>query len=231
MTASSPYIMLMASLPPLGDLFGQNQTPLTEIQLRHRLKFLTDQDSKTLSQIEQLVRRSKQPTEWTDAQIVESAKALFDHLSSNTLKQAVEFVVSLRTIVAALRRRKLGENSPPKQTDWGYSPWIQRIERHWTEPDFGLGTVVPWVSKARRLWDDDDSVELERLILVESWKQFGRLSNGHYFDFAAVVLYVLRWSLINRRVNYDRETAQKRFNSLIDDGIGNFDQLFSNKTT
>jgi len=223
--------MLMASLPPLGDLFGQNQTPLTEIQLRHRLKFLTDQDSKTLSQIEQLVRRSKQPAEWTDAQIVESAKALFDHLSSNTLKQAVEFVVSLRTIVAALRRRKLGENSPPKQTDWGYSPWIQRIERHWTEPDFGLGTVVPWVSKARRLWDDDDSVELERLILVESWKQFGRLSNGHYFDFAAVVLYVLRWSLINRRVNYDRETAQKRFNSLIDDGIGNFDQLFSNKTT
>ena len=158
--------MLMASLPPLGDLFGQNQTPLTEIQLRHRLKFLTDQDSKTLSQIEQLVRRSKQPAEWTDAQIVESAKALFDHLSSNTLKQAVEFVVSLRTIVAALRRRKLGENSPPKQTDWGYSPWIQRIERHWTEPDFGLGTVVPWVSEARRLWDDDDSVELERLILV-----------------------------------------------------------------
>ena len=223
--------MLMASLPPLGDLFGQNQTPLTETQLRHRLRFLTDEDSKTLSQIEQLVRRSKQPAEWTDAQIVGSSKALIGQLRSNTLKQAVEFVVSLRTIVAALRRRKLGENSPPKQSDWGYSPWLQRIERHWTEPDFGLGTIVPWVSKARRLWDDDDSVELERLILVESWKQFGRLSNGHYFDFAAVVLYVLRWSLINRRVNYDRETAQKRFNSLIDDGIGNFDQLFSNKTT
>jgi hypothetical protein len=231
MSASPPYIMLMASLPPLGDLFGQNQTPLTEIQLRHRLRFLTDQDSKTLSQIEQLVRRSKQPAEWTDAQIVGSSKALLHHLRSNTLKQAVEFVVNLRTIVAALRRRRLGENSPPKQSDWGCSPWIQRIERHWTEPDFGLGTVVPWVSKARRLWDDDDSVELERLMLVESWKQFGRLSNGHYFDFAAVVLYVLRWSLINRRVNYDRETAQKRFNSLIDDGIGNFDQLFSNKTS
>jgi hypothetical protein len=231
MSASPPYIMLMASLPPLGDLLGQNQTPLTEIQLRHRLRFLTDQDSKTLSQIEQLVRRSKQPVEWTDAQIVGSSKALLHHLRSNTLKQAVEFVVNLRTIVAALRRRRLGENSPPKQSDWGYSPWIQRIERHWTEPDFGLGTVVPWVSKARRLWDDDDSVELERLMLVESWKQFGRLSNGHYFDFAAVVLYVLRWSLINRRVNYDRETAQKRFNSLIDDGIGNFDQLFSNKTS
>jgi hypothetical protein len=229
MTASSPYIMLMASLPPLGDLFGQNQTPLTEIQLRHRLRFLTDQDSKTLSQIEQLVRRSKQPAEWTDAQIVGSTKALLHHLRSNTLKQAVEFVVNLRTIVAALRRRKLGENSPPKQSDWGYSPWIKRIERHWTEPDFGLGSAVHWLPEAGRLWDNDDSVELERLILVESWKQFSRLSNGHYFDFAAVVLYVLRWSLINRRVNYDRETAQKRFNSLIDDGIGNFDQLFSNK--
>jgi hypothetical protein len=230
MTVSSPYIMLMASLPPLGDLFGQQQTPLTEIQLRHRLRFLTDQDSKTLSEIEQLVRRSKQPAEWTDAQIVKSTKALLAHLKSRTLKQAVEFVINLRTIVAALRRRRLGENSPPAQSDWGYSPWIKRIERHWAEPDFGLGTTVPWLPEARRFWDDDDSVELERVILVESWKQFSRLSNGHYFDFPAVVLYVLRWSLINRRVNYDREIAQKRFNSLIDDGIANFDQLFAERT-
>ncbi len=222
--------MLMASLPPLGDLFGQQQTPLTEVQLQHRLRYLIAEDSKTLSQIEQLVRRSKQPAEWTDAQIVGSTKALLDHLKSNTLKQAVEFVINLRTIVAALRRRRLGENSPPK-SEWGFSPWIKRIERHWTEPDFGLGSAVHWLPEARRLWDGDDSVELERLILVQSWKQFSRLSNGHYFDFPAVVLYVLRWSLINRRVNYDRENAQKRFNSLIDDGIANFDQLFSNKTT
>lgn len=230
MPASSRYIILMSSLPPLGDLFGQQQTPLTEIQLRHRLRFLTDQDSKILSQIEQLVRRSKQPAEWTDGQIVQSTKALLPQLKSGTLKQAVEFVINLRTIVAALRRRRLGQNSPPAQSDWGYSPWIKRIERHWTEPDFGLGLAVPWLPEARRLWDEDDSVELERVILVESWKKFSRLSNGHYFDFPAVVLYVLRWSLINRRVNYDREIAQKRFNSLIDDGIGNFDQLFPERT-
>jgi hypothetical protein len=223
--------MLMASLPPLGDLFGQQQTPLTEIQLQHRLRFLKEQDNKTLARIEQLVRRSKQPADWTDAQIVLSTRDLLAHLRSRTLKQAVEFVINLRTIVAALRRRRLGENAPPKQSDWGYSPWIRRIERHWTEPDFGLGSVVPWVPEARRLWDDDDSVELERLILVQSWKQFSRLSNGHYFDFPAVVLYVLRWSLINRRVNYDRELAHKRFNSLIDDGIGKFNQLFSERTT
>jgi hypothetical protein len=223
--------MLMASLPPLGDLFGQQQTPLTELQLQHRLRFLTEEDSRTLSHIEQLVRRSKQPADWTDAQIVLSAKALFAQLRSRTLKQAVEFVINLRTIVAALRRRRLGENSPPAQSNWGYSPWIKRIERHWSEPDFGLGSAVPWLPEARRLWDDDDSVELERLILVESWKQFSRLSNGHYFDLPAVVLYVLRWSLINRRVNYDREIAHKRFNSLIDDGIGKFNQLFSERTT
>jgi hypothetical protein len=32
-------------------------------------------------------------------------------------------------------------------------------------------------------------------------------------------------------VNYDREIAQKRFNSLIEDGIANFDQLFAKRTT
>ncbi len=218
--------MLMASLPPLGDLFGQQQTPLTDIQLRRRLRFLTEQDSKTLSEIEQLVRRSRQPADWTDAQIVRSTKALLAHLKSRTLKQAVEFVISLRTIVAALRRRKLGQKSPPLHSDWGYSPWIKRIESHWTEPDFGLGSAVPWLPEARRLWDEDDSVELERLILVESWKRFTRLSEGHYFDFPAVVLYVLRLSLINRRVNYDRDIALKRFNAFIDDGIGDFKKLF-----
>ena len=172
-----------------------------------------------------------EPAEWSDAQIVKSTKALLPHLESGTLKQAVEFVINLRTIVAALRRRRLGQNSPPAKSDWGYSPWIKRIERHWTEPDFGLGSAVHWLPEARRLWDDDDSVGLERLILVESWKQFSRLSNGHYFDFPAVVLYVLRWSLINRRVNYDREIAHERFNSLIDDGIGNFAQLFAERKT
>src|SRR5260370_18853882 len=196
MTVSSPYIMLLGSLPPLGDLFGQQQTPLTEIQLRHRLKYLTGQDSKTLPEIDQVVRRSKQTAEWTDGQIVKSTKALLPHLKSGTLRQAVEFVINLRTIVAALRRRRLGENSPPAKSDWGYSPWIKRIERHWTEPDFGLGSAVHWLPEATRLWDDDDSVELERLILVESWKQLSCLSHGHYFDFTAVGLYLLSLRLL-----------------------------------
>jgi AraC-like DNA-binding protein len=151
-------------------------------------------------------------------------------LKSNTLKQVVEFVLNLRTIVAALRRRRRGENSPPSQSEWGYSPWLKRIERHWGEPDFGLAAVVPWVSEARRLWDNEDSTELERLVLAESWKQFSRLSSGRYFDFAAVVLYVLRWSLINRRVNYDAQTAQKNFNSLVDVGYSYFRQAFKAQT-
>src|SRR5260221_965037 len=113
MTASSPYTMLMASLPPLGDLFGQQQTPLTEVQLQHRLKFLTDQDSKTLSQIEQLVRRSKQPAGWSDGGIVKSTKDLLPHLESGTFKQTVEFLIKLRKNLAALRPRRLCVKLPP----------------------------------------------------------------------------------------------------------------------
>ena len=229
MITDPPYVILMSSLPPLGDLFGQQETPITELQLRHRLKYLSEADNKSLQQIEQLVRRSKQPRDWSDEQIVHYAKALLKNLREKSLRQAVEFVISLRTILSALRRRRLGQASPPAQGDWGYGPWLSRLERHWGEPDFSLGAAVPWLPEARKLWDDDDSVGMERLILSESWKQFGRLSHGHYFDFPAVVLYVLRWSLINRRVNYDREIAQKRFNTLIDHAIGNFDQLFTEK--
>jgi hypothetical protein len=222
--------MLMASLPPLGDLFDQQQTPLSELKLQQRLKLLTEQDRTTLARIEQLLRRSKQPKEWTDAQIVKSAKVLVNDLKSPALKEAVEFVMNVRTIGVAFRRRRLGQNAPPPERNWGYSRWIKRIENHWTEADFGLATLIPWIPQAVRLWDTGDPIELERFVLVEAWKQFSRLSQGHYFDFPAVVLYVLRWSLINRRVNYNRDIALKRFKELINDGIGNFRELFPART-
>lgn len=223
---ASPYILLMASLPPLGDLFGHQPAAASELQLQRRLRYLSPEDRVTLARIEQVLRRSKQPKGWTDAQIVRSARALVNDLKSPALKEAVLLVMDVRTIGVAFRRRKLGQNTPPAEPDWGYSRWLRRIERHWNEPDFGLGGFVPLMAQARQLFDGDDPAELERLILGEFWKRFTRLSQGHYFDFPAVVLYVLRWSLLDRRAAYNRENALKRFNSLINDGIGNFKELF-----
>jgi hypothetical protein len=221
----SPYVMLMASLPPLGDLFGHQQPP-SELQIKRRFRFLSESDKEMLSRIEQLIRRSKQPGGSTDAQIVRSARALVDDLKSPALQEAVQYVMDVRTIGVAYRRRRLGQNTPPTEPDWGYSRWLRRIERHWSEPYFGLRGLFPLVTQGRQLFEGDDPVELERLVLAEFWKRFTRLSQGHYFDFTAVVLYFLRWSLLERRANYTREIALKRFNSLINDGIGNFKKLF-----
>ncbi len=223
--SASQYVMLMASLPPLGDLFGHQQPP-SELQIKRRFRFLTESDRDLLSRIEKLIRRSKQPRGWTDVQIVRSARALVDELKSPALKEAVQYVMDVRTIGVAYRRRRLGQNTPPTEPDWGYSRWLKRIEKHWAEPYFGLKGLVPLITEGRQLLEGDDPGGLERFILAEFWKRFTRLSQGHYFDFTAVVLYFLRWSLIERRANYTREIALKHFNSLIHDGIGNFKELF-----
>jgi len=179
-----------------------------------------------LSRIEQLIRLSNQPKGSTDAEIVRSARALVNDLKSPALKEAVQFVMDVRTIGVAYRRRRLGQKTPPAEPDWGYSRWLKKIENHWGEPYFGLKGLLTWVTPGRQLIEEDDPVGLERLILTEFWRRFTRLSQGHYFDFTAVVLYFLRWSLLERRVKYNREIALKRFNSLINDGIGNFKELF-----
>jgi hypothetical protein len=221
------YITLMASLPALGDLFKAQQTPISRIQLEQRLKLLTPEDRAVLQQMENLLRLSNQPLERTDAEMVAMTRHLIDNLHSPVLKELVDQLMEGRTVLAALRRRNRGETAPPADKHWGYGRWVKRIERHWLEPGFRLEKVVPLVTQADRLLKAKDFAELERILMNQLWTTYSRLSQEHYFDFEAVVLYVLRWNLIERRVNFDRDRAVGRFHALVDSAIGTFDRIFA----
>ncbi len=227
MNRKNQYVTLMSSLPALGDLFKAQQTPISRIKLEQRLKLLTPEDRATLQQIENLLRLSNQPLERTDAEMVALTRKLINELHSPLLKELVDQLMENRTILAALRRRSQGETTPPSEKNWGYGRWVKRIERHWSEPGFRLEKIVPWVIQSNHLLNTKDFPELERILLNQLWTAYSRLSEEHYFDFEAVVLYVLRWNLINRRVNFDPDTAVQRFHALVDSAIGEFDQVFA----
>ena len=53
---------------------------------------------------------------------------------------------------------------------WGFGRWVNYIERHWTEPEFHLEVMFPWVSEAYRLLNANDSVALERLQFQVNWQ-------------------------------------------------------------
>ena len=221
------YTTLMASLPYLGELFQAQQTPLSRLKLEERLKLLTEEDDALLQQILDLIHWHYLPLTRTDAEIIAAAERFFQQVKNPLLREVVEFRLELHTIVAALRRRHRGESSPPVGTTWGYGRWVKHIERHWAEPAFRLQGVFPWVLEANQLLLSDESVALQRLLFGYVWHRLSLLGTGHYFDFEAVVLYVLRWDLIDRWVRYDGEAAVERFKHLVDAAIREVDQAFA----
>ena len=221
------YITLMGSLPYLGNLFGKKQTPISRLRLEERLKMLSEQDAILLNQIASLIAWQQQPMERSDAEFVSQAKQFLQEASKPTLRKIVESRLNLRTIIAALRRRHRGESNPPVGQPWGIGPWVNYIERYWSEPGFRLEGMFPWVLEANRLLHANDSVGLERLQFEVNWKMLEQLEARHYFDFEAIVIYLMRWSMVDRWSRYEGEAAVKRFRTLVDSGIEKFTDVFA----
>jgi hypothetical protein len=213
------YITLMTSLPFPGDLFGARQTPLSRIRLEQRLRQLAPEDAALLRRIEDLLQWSHQPLARGDREILARARALMEDLENPLLQALVTYRLEERTLLAGLRRRRRGEPAPDARADWGFGRWVGRMRQHWSEPGFRLERVFPWVLEAHGLLEAGDSLGLERLVMGAAWERLGRLGGGHYFDFEAVVIYVLRWDIIDRWTSYSGPAAARRFERLVEQGL------------
>lgn len=213
--ADQPYITLMASLPAIRFL-SETEPPIVRARLMERLGDLADEDGARLRQLMEVVSWRLIDVAQDDAEFVTRAEALLAGLDSPTLAAALGGQLEMRTIVAALRRRHAGEDAPAAGERWGLGPHLARIRANWNAPDFGLAGLHPWIPAAHAALAAGDAVALERLLLETAWAQQARLAEGHAFDFEAVALYLLRWSLADRWARYDADAAQTRFRGLLD---------------
>lgn len=220
------YYMLMTSLPALPPLFTTSQTPMSRLRLEKRLSLLDEKDAAELSHIEDVMHWDRFPLDMDDSAIVAQAREVIPHVRSGTLRGVVNTRMERRTVVAALRRRALGGARPEPGEVWGYGRWVPRIVRNWGDPDFGMGHEQRWVPRVRGLMESGDSVRLERELMGLGWRTLCRANEAHYFDYEAVVLYVLRWNVIARWTGYDAGHALQRFQGLVDDGVGRFNNIF-----
>jgi hypothetical protein len=219
MSASHRYAMLITSLPYHGALFGARQAPLSRIRLRQRQRLLEEQDRACLRTVANLLEWSRQGMECSDAAFVALAKAELPKLDNAFARELVIWRLELRTVVAALRRRHQGQAAPAGRDGWGYGRWLGHIRRHWNEPQFRLERVYPWLAQARTLLESGDALALERLLLNAVWEHLDRVSEGHYFDFEAVLIYSMRWDLVARWTAYRGEAAVTRFDEMVQDGL------------
>ena len=217
--------MLITSLPNPEALFLARQPPLSRLKLDRRLRALTPQHAATLKQIEQVLGWYQLPISADEEDIVQRARRMLDTIDDAVLRRVIRDRLELRSAVAALRRRAHGGQAPAPGTHWVVGRWVRHMARHWNEPDFHLGTVFDWIREADQLMRRGDALALERLLLNVSYRQLQRAADTHCFDFTAVVIYVLKWDIINRATCHNREAAKRRFAKMTQAGLGDYANL------
>jgi hypothetical protein len=217
------YVQLITSLPSHAPLFSATQTPSSRINLNQRLKMLEADDARTLQQVLSILDWKRHQIERSDADIIQDARKLLPLFENIFVRELVEGRLQYRTLLAAMRRRRRGEEAPERNTPWGYGRWMPKIRAHWHEPHFGLEQVFPWLPEALEHLDSGNALALERLLLGMYWRLLDRLSEGHEFDFEAVLIYVMRWDLVARWTCYQGKAATERFGEMVEAGFQAFD--------
>jgi hypothetical protein len=220
MSESDPYIMLISSLPSPEALFLAKQPPLSRLKLDQRLRVLTPEDAETLQLVEGALDWRLQSITASEQDVIKRAREALSRIENETLQLIVRDRLEVRTCMAALRRRARGEGAPSPDTPWGFGRWVGHMARNWTEATFRLDAVFPWLREADRLMKQDDTYALERLVLEQSYKRLERRAGEHMFDFVAVVIYVLKWNIVDRWGRYNAEAASRRFEDLTRAGLG-----------
>lgn len=213
------YAMLMASLPPhKPDLFATTQTPISQIQLDKRLRWLEARDAEDLNKIQSLLYWSKM-SEISDEDYIAETQSELDAIHNDFFRQVICWRLELRTLVAAMRKRYQGMQSAPEKSALGFGRWTLFIRKNWGQRDFGIGRQLPWLEEVDRLLRSENSLALEKFLLNLVWQHYEQQGNGHYFDFEAVIIYVLRWDVINRWNHYHTQQAMERFSAILDNRL------------
>lgn len=188
---------------------------------------LAPEDAAVLDQALTYFAYERQPVDRTDAQIVAFYRDIMGETDQPTLRAIIDFTVSQRTIMAALRRRHRGLPVPIPGEPWGAGAWVRYIERNWSEANFNLAGVYPWIPECRQLLESEQPLALEKRLMGLSWDYVDRLADGQYFTFDVVLVYVCKWELINRWLSYDERVAATRFEQLLTEVIGERGRIFS----
>jgi hypothetical protein len=212
------YYTLVASLPALPPRLTTARTrrlPINRERLRERLRMLDPPDLEVIQQAEDFLEWHRQPVERTDGEVVAWHRKIVEGPYPRTLKEMVDERLSLRTLMAALRRRHLGRPAPAAGESWGVGPWVRHIEQHWGDPDFKLRPVFPFLPEVRGALERGDALEVERRVMDIAWRKLGHYGERDAFSFDAVLAYRFRWDILGRWLAFDATVAQAEFEALV----------------
>jgi hypothetical protein len=194
-------------------------------RVEERLAYLHEDDLAELTQAEGLVSWHRQPVTRTSDEITEMYDELMATTRNRALRSIVEFRMNMRSVIVALRLKRLGRRAPAGR--WGVGPYTRMIESRWAEPEFGLVAVFPWIPTVQEFLDSGDAMGLEGLLMDQSWRQLSRVADRHPFGFEQVFAFVFKWDILHRWLSYDAEKARESFEELILEVTRDHQDLFA----
>ncbi|CAA0117100.1 Uncharacterised protein [BD1-7 clade bacterium] len=217
--AEYSYVDVITALPHLRDPFHSDQTPISRLQLTKRLSSLDHDDRQKLNSIAKLLYWGQLDIETRDADLIRTAQQLKMNFSGMDFLPQIEWRMDLRFVVACLRYRHEGRSADELDKFSRYSIYAHMVRKQWGKNDFGLSGKFPWVVTAKQMLEDEDAFGLERLLMQTVWKYYDAAWHNHQYDFNAILLYTLRWDLVDRWTSYSHPAAQRRFEKLLQEGI------------
>ena len=224
---AATYYTLVASLPRLVHFERAEWLPLSRKQLDQRLSMLEPEDAAQLRLAEALVQWQRQPITRTTQEMLRGYRLVMERASQPSLREFVDFRMSQRTALVALRRQRRGLGPPASGEIWGVGPWVRRIETRWDRADLGFGDILPWVEEARGLLEAGNATGLERLLMDAVWRQLSRMADPQPFGFEQVLAFVFKWDIVQLWLSYDADAAKTRFQQLIAEVTRDHQQLFA----
>jgi len=208
-------VMLLSSLPALPHFTRARALPISAERLHTRLGMLARDDAESLNRAWEFVRWRRGASAASDAQLVERFERLGDSPGERLVRDCVRPRLEVATVLAALRRRCDGETAAPA-AHWGIGDVATMISRRWSHPDFGLAQRLPWLPRARTLLEQGDFLALERLVAAVAWEQLEVIDRGSTYALRNVIVYLLKWDILDRWLSMDAAHAAARFDWLLE---------------
>jgi len=213
---AEPYITLVSSLPYLPPFEQAERSPITRLRLEQRLHNLDTDDARQLAKAEALVSwRMSLAKPKTDADMVLRSRAAMQDISQAALRDFIEFRIDQQVILAGLRQRNAGYDASALEPISGASRWVRHIAAHWSDPNFKLAAVYPWIGEARGYLDGNNAAALDSLMMRVIWQRLGPIAESNKFGFEAVFAFVFKWDILQAWLARDAAQAKSRFQDLI----------------
>lgn len=218
---SNSYYTLIASLPNLPPHFDVERSPISTLRLKERLAMLEPDDAEILDGWWRFLVWERQPVDVTDDEVVRRCDEMLCEFTHPLARELADEMMDFRTILAALRRRRMEMGPPP-----GVGRYTGHIARFWQRPQFNLGQRFPWINRIEQLLAEDHPMEIQTAIYDLMWDHFSRLAEQYTFSFEAVILYVARSEIINRWTARDAELGSRKFDQLVTETLGEYANLY-----